>query len=250
MSLLFRENVPDTSGIGSVVDLHREMRRVVDRTILGEAGIRVSSRLRRYLDRLKRDNPSVASRGIVVAGRVARDVRIVNNTLAGVMQGVRVGVSHRDAGPDDHDYVERLLVAGNTIDVTLSVVAERERYGVFGGNCRSVTVQDNRIRVHRHTGARNMHVEAVRLYGFYGPLVMVRQNHVSGFDVGYYFNYLDDPGALPPHVWLIADNLSEGTSSGDTVEIDARKREGESEASRQQRKTAKRAEVRIEGNAP
>ena len=40
-------------------------------------------------------DPTVASQGNVVGGR--NDVRIKNNTIEGVLQGIHVGLSHRES---------------------------------------------------------------------------------------------------------------------------------------------------------
>jgi hypothetical protein len=106
------------------------------------------------------------------------------------------------------------------------------------------------VNLTRSNTAGKLHVEGIRLYGHYGPSAIVGQNHLSGFNIGVYFNFLNDLEKLGNPLWLIADNLAEGTPSSSVVEIDAQPRSGETEAEREDRKDEMRKRVRIEGNMP
>jgi hypothetical protein len=247
---VIRANVPESAGIATSGDLQREVRRLAERILLDPPSVEGGQRIKRYVNRVRQSNPAVMSRGIVVAGRVATDARLVNNTVRGAMQGVRVGLSHSGAGPGSFDQIGRLVIAGNTIMLTVSVVAERERYGVFVGNCYSLLVENNRVNLTRSNTAGKLHVEGIRLYGHYGPSAIVGQNHLSGFNIGVYFNFLNDLKTLGNPLWLIADNLAEGVPSSSVVEIDAQPRSGETEAEHEDRKDEMRKRVRIEGNMP
>ena len=50
----------------------------------------------RYIKGLCRQAPVVAFGGIWVAGTIAPEVRILNNTIDGVLAGIHVGLSHRE----------------------------------------------------------------------------------------------------------------------------------------------------------
>ncbi|WP_420456538.1 DUF6519 domain-containing protein [Rubrivirga sp.] len=166
-----------------------------------------------------RQNPAVASQGITVAESVAPDapppspdVRVLYNRVEGCQQGIHVGASRREFEESQPDVIDTVIVAGNTVAVTLSPETSRERHGVFVGNADHVTVQDNRVRVHRTDPGADWRIDGVRLHGHYGPMLLVRQNHVTGATVGVRVEPLGDRDAPQDRHWYVSDNVAPGAS--------------------------------------
>lgn len=95
-----------------------------------------------------------AGQGIVVAGAVATDLRILHNTIRGTMRAIHVGLSQqalRDAESHkvlrgDHLRAERVQIIGNTIWHRVPADRPSSQAGIFVGNVDLATIRDNRIR--------------------------------------------------------------------------------------------------------
>lgn len=123
-----------------------------------------------------------AAQGIVVGGSIAPDVRILNNTLKNVLQGIHVGVSHHETSRGDPDRIGSLLILGNTIHVAFPNISRRiikERHGIFVGNCNSLVIENNFLSLQRFSTTANSDIDGIRLYGFLGRRVIIRQNHLT-----------------------------------------------------------------------
>ena len=160
--------------------------------------------------RLVGQDTVVGGQGVVVAGSVPCDVRVIANDIRGVLQGVHVALSHRETGPGTPDQVRTLLIDGNTIEVALPSSATGERHGIFVGSCRSAVIEANYLRLRRvATGVRRP-TDAIRAFGRLGRRLIVRHNHLEAetaadaFDVGVRFNPTNPTGL---HMWLVGDNL-------------------------------------------
>ncbi|PZV06766.1 MAG: hypothetical protein DCF32_09075 [Leptolyngbya sp.] len=126
-----------------------------------------------------------AFQGIVVAGTIAKDVRILNNTIENARQGVHIGVSQQESSRGSPLYIDNLLVLGNTIQVALPNQSRRstgQRHGIFVGNCRSMVIENNYLTLKRFTSTRDAVAYGIDIYGFLGPRVVVRQNHLTSLD--------------------------------------------------------------------
>ncbi len=132
------------------------------------------SDFRRQLTELRRAAVKVAvaaGQGIVVGGAVATDVRIMNNTIIGAMQGIRVGLSQ--AGPrGDHLRAERVQIIGNTIWHRVPADQPSSHAGIFVGNVDLATIRDNRIRCEFDPRDDGLHAtrraEGIRVWGVLG----------------------------------------------------------------------------------
>lgn len=125
---------------------------------------------------------AAAAQGITVGGRLALDVRVLNNTVEGALQGVLVGLSpERDQG--GLDQAETVTVAGNTIRVVLPVSArEQDRHGIFVGHCKSLLIENNNIRLERLPGADAFPIDGIRVWGQLGDRLMITKNYVASAD--------------------------------------------------------------------
>jgi hypothetical protein len=152
--------------------------------------------------------------GIVAAGQRLGTVRILDNVVEDVVQGIHVGVSHADIpGPER---VDEVLISRNVVHLLVPAAYDRDRLGVFVGNAASTHVKDTiatltRIGDAPATGPTE--VEGVRVHGALGAFLSVRQTSLSGFTpVGIRVV----PVGTPPsdRMWLISETMAVGASLG------------------------------------
>ncbi|MDB4951654.1 MAG: putative Pectine lyase family protein [Gemmatimonadetes bacterium] len=156
---------------------------------------------------------AVGFQGIVVAGRSVRDVRIAGNSVQNFMQCIHVGVSH--AGRDTTaDSAGGVTITDNTVAVKLPWGIRGERHGIFVGNAVSVRVAGNRVMGTQAGAYSNAEIDGVRVWGFWGPLVVVEQNHVMGCRTGVVMRALNhpDPRFFRPVLWRASWNMAQGGS--------------------------------------
>jgi hypothetical protein len=199
------DKLPVAEGRSAVV---RHLVRLADRILLNPGDGRFRG-FARWLEKASAATVSATSQGIVVGGRVAADVRIVDNTVDGAVQSVHVGVSHRGAatGPGAQaarDNAGVVLIARNTIRGGALLGARDRQHGIFVGNCDSLVVEENYVDVAPHP---SMPSEGIRVFGELGRRMIVRQNHIVRASIAVYVRALNH-GAKGK--WLVADNLSEG----------------------------------------
>lgn len=219
------EHPVETGRTAASVEQH--LHTLVGSLLRGELeGGRATADLAGFVDGLVARHPAVAWQGIVVAKNRAPegagpspDLRVLNNRVEGCQQGIHLGASHGTEGQDlpecAHDALDTVLVQGNTVDVVLSPETSRERHGIFVGNARHVTVQDNRVRVRRTEAGGVWRVDGIRAFGFFGPLVLVRQNLVEGADVGIRVVPAGPDQCWPPvRHWYVSDNACLGAEPG------------------------------------
>ncbi len=197
------------AGITSDRDAFRYIYRLADRVLLGEVVADAVAPFRRWLDAIFAENLAVGSQGIVVAGRTATDIRIRDNTIDGMMQGIHIGVSHRETQRGTPDRTGTVSISGNTIGVRMSPEIPNERHGIFVGNVDTLLVQDNHISVRRAQGAERMRIEGIRIFGFLGRMAIVSRNHLVNATVGIVVNPLPPFGHVRAQ-WLVSDNVTPG----------------------------------------
>ena len=159
-----------------------------------------------------------AGQGIVIGGTRAREVRILNNTITGIVDAIHVGVSHQVGRPTPDtslDRAEVLRIAGNNATATLTALAGRARAGIFVGNYSdSLIVENNTFQLGRLTGVTLPvpPVDGVRVYGVLGRMLLVRQNYLEGFETGVRVRPLR---MLPnqPNLWAVTDNMMPGSTT-------------------------------------
>lgn len=173
---------------------------------------------------LEQQEVPVAARGIAVVGRAAQDLHIRNNSINGAMQAITAGMSHREPKPGTPDRAHSVRIVGNVIDVILNSLARKTaRHAIFVGNVESLQIEENRAKL---TAPASLQVpsDGIRVFGYLGKKMIVRQNHLSGFSPGILVDALLAPGksittglpyqaeTRPGNLWLIADNVFEGGS--------------------------------------
>ena len=146
---------------------------------------------------------------------------MISNTVNGVLQGVHIGVSHREVQPGTPDQARTVTIEDNSIGVVLPAAATTERHGIFVGNCGSLAIEGNYMTVVRvpifKTNNPRVIVEGVRVYGAMGRRVTVTENHSVGYDFGVRFSPLS-PISKPKPMWAITHNLAEGAETPILIE--------------------------------
>ncbi len=167
----------------------------------------VAPEFRNYVSGLLPNLYSTSSQGIVVAGSVANDVRILNNTIDGTAQGIHVGLSDRKAVP----YVSGLQanvvqIIGNTITVRLTPEMTGDRHGIFVGSVQSAVINDNHVELVRWPNA-GQDIYAIKIIGVLGYRVLVERNAMLGFTLGI-FTQTNTREVPQGDLWKAADNVS------------------------------------------
>ena len=185
---------------------------MVDRALAQDPAVLGGGGLFRWAGQLVAQNPVVCEQGIVVGGRSAVEVRILQNTVAGAMQGIHVGLSHRGAARGATDAAGRVTIVGNTLDIRLPAIGLRDRHAIFVGSADSVLVENNYGLMAASGQPTAVSVEAVRVLGMLGRKAILRENHFQGFTIGFIFHPLNNPASKVANLWVIADNVAAGTS--------------------------------------
>jgi hypothetical protein len=174
----------------------------------------------------------VAKAAIVVGGQGVADLRVTNNFIDGFLQGVVVGVSHREGKPNlPADSAGSVTIRDNRINVTIDEVIARAaaRYAIFVGNVASLQVENNYATA-AAIAESNIDTDGIRVFGYLGGKMIIRHNHVANFKTGVRVTQVAAPGGnkhrdtvvAPPTfdyvgsirtgpLFLIADNVIESS---------------------------------------
>jgi hypothetical protein len=181
-----------TAGSGPVQSLPVQLNRIADRVLLDPKFRRTDPALTRWFKGLVAEfaaTPIPASQGIVVGGRSATEVRIRDNNVVGAAAGIHLGLSHRGA-PRSHpksnnpstgtDTAVNISITGNSVHNYASILV-RGLEGIFAGNCANLIIEGNKLFVTTAATGRSASIEGIRVFGWLGPLVIVRHNCVTGY---------------------------------------------------------------------
>lgn len=195
--------------------------------------LRVRDKVLDVADRLIRDNNVAAfqpvvnqiraaqvgsAQGIVVGGLRAGDVRIDNNVITDFVQGIHVGLSK--SGPRTGGNVHRagrVQITGNSVVLWIGPGAFRERHGIFAGNVNDILVQGNTLALLRDPLSSSVVVDGIRLFGYFGRYIMVRDNHVPSFGVGIRIAPRGTEYTPSTRFWRVADNAVLFASQGAVI---------------------------------
>jgi len=191
--------------INSAKDLQRHVEALAKRALLDESVRKKFKAFSSWFNELGKTKIPVGQQGIVIGGKSAREVRIINNTVTGFLQGIHLGVSHKEQKRGTPDMAGFVTISGNNIGVNLPAdVRREERHGVFVGNCRSLMIENNYVE-----SLEGQNIEGIRLFGYFGQRLIVRHNHLVACDPGILIKPLQ---AFPERqfLWLAADNIAVG----------------------------------------
>ncbi len=193
--------------VGNSRDLFRLLKRAANQLILG-TDLRVA-RLRAWREQMQTANHVAARTGIVIAGEVAREVRIIHNSLRNVRRGIHVATSHADRTRRASVLAGRVTVTDNEIHLLAPLPALGPHVGIYAGNCGSLLIADNFVdaRAPEVPDPTRLPLQGVRIFGFLGRVAIVRQNHLVGVPVGVFVHPLTGTRGLQ-NQWLVADNMA------------------------------------------
>jgi hypothetical protein len=151
---------------------------------------------------------AVGAMGVVVAGSVFGETRILNNTVSGFAIGIHVGHSHQR----QTRRAARTLIVGNTVRVRINGEHWHDRHGIFSGNSENTSIESNSVTADLSPLALAVPLEGIRVYGIFGPMLMVRANQTIDCQVGIRAHAVN-PGSYSASVWRVHDNAVRGTTT-------------------------------------
>lgn len=172
---------------------------------------------RRQLDRRFRVNPA---QGVVVSGSSnGGEARILNNTITGALQGIRLGYSREERSRRTPVRALAAQIRGNRIRMIITPIVTRHPEGLFVGSYSDeMILEANAVSAAFSASSAeiNVHVEGIKVYGDLGSLLVIRHNTVSSVDSAIRVVPLNG-SHTGHHRWLVADNLASGFESGVTI---------------------------------
>ena len=205
-------------------DLIRYLKKSADAILLNQGVVTGTQSFKTWYQRMEKFLPAVAKQGIVCAGRSAEDIRIINNSIHGIAQGVHIGLSHNEPKGYLPDWASRVQITGNHIVIYLGAENYGGRHGIFVGNCKSLDIESNHMKVERFPKGIVRPIDGVRVFGYLGRMVQIRKNHTNDFDTGIFVRATnpDLPIAISPipkkYLWQISSNMLEGAADSLDVE--------------------------------
>jgi hypothetical protein len=154
---------------------------------------------------------STSAQGIVVAGTVANDIRILNNTVDGAIQGIHVGLGDMTARPVETRLPStQVQIRGNTVNILMTPETNGGRHGIFLSSVTSGIISDNHITLKR-TEYSGQDIYAIKVVGVFGLRLLIERNAMFNFTGGI---YAQPSGGFSSssNLWLASDNASTSSS--------------------------------------
>jgi hypothetical protein len=127
-------------------------------------------------------NKPIGAQGITIGGQRGKDIRVADNVITDVLQGIHVGASHK-TNVRQPDAIDNLTISGNSISIVLPrAIGKQDRYGIFVGNCNNILIENNTIKLERLIGAENVLIDGIRVWGLFGPRIMINKNFLASVD--------------------------------------------------------------------
>ena len=148
----------------------------------------------------------------VLLGDQRPDARIVGNRIVGFSQGIRVGTSRGDARGLSY----RVTIADNQLHLRVPTLPGA-RQGIFVGSVFHLRIDGNTVelRTPAPAGWSSVAVDAVRVFGTFGPLVQVRENSCIGTRNGVVAHALNRARATTAGWrWAVTTNAHVGSGGG------------------------------------
>ncbi|HEX3153151.1 MAG TPA: DUF6519 domain-containing protein [Candidatus Angelobacter sp.] len=161
---------------------------------------------------------STSSQGIVVGGDVAKDIRILNNTINGSAQGIHVGLSNLKTKLHQRLIAGRVQICGNTITIRVTPETTGDRHGIYVGSVVSAIINDNQLELLRAFNPKETKQSvfpgqitwAIKVAGQFGPRMLIERNCMLQFSGG----ILTLPYSVPEtFLWKTSDNASSSKNS-------------------------------------
>jgi hypothetical protein len=168
----------------------------------------VAPAFRNYVQALLPQLFSTSSQGIVVGGNFATDIRIMNNTVQGTVQGIHVGLSNMKASPPLTDlHPDQVQICGNSVTVRVTPQTTLDRHGIYLSGVHSAIVSDNNVSLFR-TEEASEDISALEVVGALGPRILIERNFLDGFSLGIVIFPNSASVAPGTALWKTADNWS------------------------------------------
>jgi hypothetical protein len=179
---------------------------------------KVSFAFRNYVNLLLPQLYSTSSQGIVIGGNAATDIRILNNTIDGAVQGIHVGLSDRKLSPVvNHMASNQVQICGNTVNITLTPESTGDRHGIFVSSVTSALIDSNHLTLTRTPNA-GQDIYAIKVVGVFGPRFLIERNAMLNFSCGIYAQPVNYPSQTA-NLWKAADNASTSTNYTATFRV-------------------------------
>ncbi|HEV7588192.1 MAG TPA: DUF6519 domain-containing protein [Longimicrobium sp.] len=204
----------------SAADLPAIVRRWHPASVVPESPAALPESFHGFLQEIE----TVASQGIVVAGVRAVDVTIAGNAVHGALQGIHVGTS--DPRTKEKDRAGGVTITGNRVTTSLPGQVRGDVHGIFVGNCDSLRIEGNRVSVSQLPRRQWQAFEGIRADGYFGPMVIVRNNHMEGCTTGvrfYPIEFENDRDSPDYNLWNVAYNMARGAKVAFDVPAERRK---------------------------
>jgi hypothetical protein len=193
--------------------LRERLKRAADMVLLGQVNATTFSAFTNWRSRLSSWFRSVGAQGIVVAGSVnGGETWILNNTIQGVFQGIRVGYSRHETTPGTPVKALGVQIKGNRIQMTITPILSSHPEGIFAGSFSDELVIESNKVGGAFTFNRNqmsVHTSGIKVHGLLGSMLCIRHNTVSSVHEGIQAVVLNSTHT-GVHRWLVADNLAAG----------------------------------------
>jgi hypothetical protein len=136
----------------------------------------------------------VGYQAIVIGGSGGKNLRIYNNTIRNMIQGIHVGASVKDPKGKNTKHMEEVSVCSNNIDLANLRWLSRQKHGIFVGNTEIAIIKDNVVSLDNKYGVKSKipssPVNGICLFGYHGKMILVSSNVISDVDNGIYFRTL------------------------------------------------------------
>jgi hypothetical protein len=205
----FLNKYPPAPGLNKR-ELIKYLKKSAHTILLNQGRVKNIRAFRKWYKKMETFLPAVARQGIVCAGKSATDIRILNNSIYGLAQGIHVGLSHYDPKEYVNYKAGRVQISGNHIVIYLSGENYGGRHGIFVGNCESLDIECNYMKVERFPSGIARPIDGVRIYGQLGKMVQIRKNHTNGFNTGIFARGTKRDGT---HLWQIYSNMLEDATN-------------------------------------
>jgi len=163
-----------------------------------------------------RQDISIAYQGIVIGGTRAEKIRIQNNIIKRIMQGIHVGVSNNIKATKNQNIhmAKNISISNNIIEVEFWNTFPKQKHGIFVGNADVVYLQDNQLifKETNHSAIKSQAGPAsdgIRIFGYQGSMLRIIGNSITGARTGVYLTIL----GYPPNysstygLWVLRENV-------------------------------------------
>lgn len=189
----------------------KQLQRFTRRALLAPESLDVSREANRFLFGAAKSRS--ISQGIVISGMRAGLIRIEDNLVDGVIQGIHVGLSGPGGAKAD---AAQVVINDNVVNCVIPFFWTRDRHAYYVGSFESLTMRDNKASLVRIGGTPILlaaiaatPVEAVHVYGRFGHLLRVNGLDLTGpFAAG--VSAIESPPTRGRKLIFVSDVLNSG----------------------------------------